>query len=405
MALIFAPGHLEIAEVEFQPAHPDIFCSYLSAAFVRSLADMIDREGKNLEEFRADVNVQASYSSCGIEETIKKFNFNISGQINLPRTVFLDLEDVAKIEIKHLLENAGYEKGMDFDEIHVSRRGTTNQSIHLNGTSRENKFADSCVVYGHYIAPPFGIDGTFASLRLAQLIDREIHNRVNDFRDIRPDGKVHITLRHSERGYEVERVYLSIAHGEEIDKEAIAHHVRKITGVNPSVLVNAGGDFSKYFLAADSGVSKAKDDAIITGGLHGIGTDRVWGKCLYKASSTLISYAFALSRAVCEAIGARYSSVAVYAEYGQRDATLVLQEIDPLHEKQRVEINKALENLLRDRDSIREILEMPVNIETYRLFNQPGKFHDMNMPWKKYNPKLVEAIRSNLGDLVGHSRF
>src|SRR3989339_591537 len=198
MALIFAPGHLEISEVEFQPAHPDIFCSYLAANFVRALADIIEREKSNLHEFRADINVQGSYSSCGAEqEARKKLNFNIAGQINLPQNVFLDLENIAKREIELLLQKAGYRQGVDFNEIHVSKRGITNQSIHLNGTSRENKFADSCVVYGHYIAPAIGIDGTFASLRLAQRIDQEIHNRHNNLGDIKPDGKVHLTLRHS----------------------------------------------------------------------------------------------------------------------------------------------------------------------------------------------------------------
>ena len=129
-----------------------------------------------------------------------------------------------------------------------------------------------------------------------------------------------------------------------------------------------------------------------------MGTDGVWGKCLYKASSVVIPYAFALSRAVCEATGANFASVGVYARYGQEQAELFLQEIDPKYESIRDNINRALRTLPKDRNSIREILNTKVNLVTYGHYNDVRGFHAPNKPWKAYNPQLVEALSKATGN-------
>ena len=139
-------------------------------------------------------------------------------------------------------------------------------------------------------------------------------------------------------------------------------------------------------------MSKVKDAVIITGGLHQLGTDAIWGKCLYKASSTLIPYAFALSMAVCEITGAGYASVEAYAQYGQTEARLQLQDIEPQYERLRKEINNALTRLPRDRDGVRQITGMPLSIQSYRLFNDVGGFHDMTKPWKRRNKQLEREL-------------
>ena len=395
MSLIFLPDHLETGEVEFQ-GHPDVFCSLLSAEFIKSLAEIVVKQNEDINELRTDINIQGFYSR-------QSFNFNVAGQINLPLHASLDV--LAQREAERLLEKIGYsEKLDDYQGIEITKRGITSQSIHLNGTSKENKFADSCVVYGHHIASPYGLNGTFASLIIGQMMDEYIHHAENQIKGLRPDGKVHVTIKHNQYGYEVKRVYLSTAHKDEFDRSKMNSLVsdfiiEKRLG-NPEVYVNAGGSFAKYFLEADSGVSKAKDDVIITGGSHQLGTDRVWGKCLYKASSTLIPYAFALSKAICDVFETKFASVSAYAEYGQQNASFQLQEIDPKHENQRSQINFALTQVPLDREGIRNILQMPVNIETYRLFNQPRNFHNPEMPWKKYNPELVEKIQANIGSKV-----
>src|SRR3989344_638234 len=99
-------------------------------------------------------------------------------------------------------------------------------------------------------------------------------------------------------------------------------------GEKIDISINHGGDFNHYFVNADSGISGKKDSVIVTSGLHQLGTDGIWGKCLYKASSVAIPYAFALSRAVCEATTAKFASVGVYTKYGQKQAGLFLADID-----------------------------------------------------------------------------
>ena len=135
---------------------------------------------------------------------------------------------------------------------------------------------------------------------------------------------------------------------------------------------------------------------MITGGNATIGTDKVWGKCLYKASSTLLPYTFALARSVAVAFDARYVSIQASSRYGQEHALLQLAEIDPLHERYRDDINRALKRLPRDRDAIREILGLPVTLVTYHIFNDVAGFHDKDKPWKIYNRELQTGFEQAL---------
>ncbi|HLL60171.1 MAG TPA: hypothetical protein VK338_00480, partial [Candidatus Nitrosocosmicus sp.] len=170
--------------------------------------------------------------------------------------------------------------------------------------------------------------------------------------------------------------------------------IHNVDGANFNV--NNGGDFNVFFLQADSGVSKAKDDVIITGGIHQLGTDRVWGKCMFKASSTLIPYTFALSKVICDVTGAKYASVSGYSHYGRELAFFQLQDLDSEHENMRGDINKALDRMVRDRDGIRNILGMPVTVETYKAYNDVTNFHSAEKPWKRGNKELEEMFRKNI---------
>ena len=99
---------------------------------------------------------------------------------------------------------------------------------------------------------------------------------------------------------------------------------------------------------------------------------------------------------MCEATGANFASVGVYARYGQEQAELFLQEIDPKYESIRDYINKALRSLPVDREGIRNILNMKVNLITYGKFNDVRGFHEPTKPWKSYNPQLVNALKKAL---------
>jgi hypothetical protein len=391
MSIIISDSHREIAESEFIGRHPDTFSSQLAARLTLALAEQHNQQ--EISAYRADLNIQSLGSLRAGEAWIK---VNIGGQLQIPQRV--DVVQAARAATLDALEQAGYFRDGDFaaERTVIDVSGTTGQAPELNATTQQNRFADSCVVYGHYIAPPHGIQGTFGSLIIAKEIDeavRELHTATSA---LRPDGKVHVVTRHTAEGPIAEEVYLSTAHAHGRRDEAIGLVKERLAALpslaSASISVNAGGDFDTYFLKADSGVSKAKDDVIITGGIHQLGTDRVWGKCLYKASSTLIPYSFALARAVCEATGAAYASVRAASQYGQEGTLLQLQEIDPAYEHLRKLINRSLQRAPRDRDSIREIVGLPVNIESYRLFNDVRGFHGDEKPWKRRNALLEKEL-------------
>ncbi|MBI4153136.1 hypothetical protein HY497_01315 [Candidatus Woesearchaeota archaeon] len=396
MSIVISSGHKETAEVEFRGRHPDIFCSYLAAALVKRLAIESDRVSA-LDRFRADLNVQLLGEKAR-DDGITPIRINVGGQLKIPEVA---LEEIVREEAIDLLQHGGYlDYTGDFarDALRIDVDGITPQSILLNGTTSHNRFADSCVVYGHYIAFPFGEQGTFPSLIIAQRIDQAVdHIRRRELPELRPDGKVHITIERHEDGYHVTDAYISVSHGKDADVNGrVASRIRELfSTLRSSTLdVDKGGKFDMYFVQADAGVSKAKDGVVVTGGIHQIGTDAVWGKCLYKASSIALPYAFALSRVVCEATGARFASVGVYAQYGG-EARIQLQDVDPAFESQRKPINDALSRLPKTRDEIAALVGLETSIQSYQLFNDVGGFHGENKPWKRDNPELRERFKEH----------
>ncbi|HLC51612.1 MAG TPA: hypothetical protein VJI98_00025 [Candidatus Nanoarchaeia archaeon] len=389
MSIIIAKGHRETAEVEFIGKHPDTFSSYVAAKLVENLAT----KSENVEEFRSDINVQSLYDHGKVRVTI-------GGQIVVNRKIKVD--KIATETVISCLKRAGYVDYANPNKV-IVKTIVTKQSNYLNNTSKSNNYADSCVVYGHYLHEPFGVNGTFPSLIIAQQIDKILNDNKKQLSALRYDGKVHVTVIYNERGFKVDDVYISVAHKKNcsnFDDKLKQVLINKIPALKHSKInVNQGGEFSVYFLKADSGVSKAKDDIIITGGIHQLGTDRVWGKCLYKASSILIPYVFAMSKAICECTGADYSSVSAFAKYGQREAEIQLCEIDPKFERLREKINRCLENIPRDSQSIRTILNLPISKGTYKLMNDISGFHDSNKPWKKKNRILIKYLKEGLGSL------
>tara|TARA_Y100000310_G_C20627736_1_gene786904 strand:+ start:387 stop:1604 length:1218 start_codon:yes stop_codon:yes gene_type:complete len=396
MSIIIEPGHLQTAEVEFAGKHPDIFSTYLAASLVERLAIEINGKGR-IDGFRADLNVQSLARPIDLEGTTP-IVVNIGGQLAVPNSI--NLEDLARDTTCELLSNSGLFRDEDYgpDFLDVNLEGITSQSPNLNPTTLSNRFADSCVVYGHYIAPPHGIDGTFPALVIAQEIDQHLNVLLKDtIPDLRPDGKVHVSVRYTEDGhYQVERVNISIAHSLDIDPDFRDQVKSELTKrlyyhklEDAEVIVNDGGLFDVYFLKADSGVSKAKDGIVVTGGIHQLGTDAVWGKCLYKASSTLLPYVFSLSKVVAEASGARYASVGAYCEYGSREAQIQLCDLDPKVGYDRERINSALQHLPKDRDTIRGLTGLQPELRSYLHFNDIPNFHSPIQPWKFHSGTLA----------------
>lgn len=396
MSIIINQGHKQTAEVEFAGKHPDIFSSHLAAEFVKNVAIKAS-ENHVLESLRMDINVQilASVPENGITPII----VHIGGQVTCDPSI--NLSEIAKQSVVILLKKARY---LDFgvysqDKIKIDLEGITVQSPNLNKTTMKNAFADSCVSYGHYIASPYGLSGTFPSLIISQKVDQLIDKYAKEVNgELRSDGKVHVTVTYNKKGFLVEDVYISVAHSKNIKegwreelKQYLIKNIADYGIENAEFNVNSGGDFNVFFLDADAGVSKAKDDVIISGGIHQLGTDRVWGKCMFKASSTLIPYTFALSKVICDVTGAKFASVSGYSHYGQEKAFFVVQDLDPAYESKRSEINNALENIVRDRDGIRTILGMPITTQTYTTYNDITFFHSNEKPWKKNNKEL-EAI-------------
>lgn len=403
MTIIISNNHKETKEVEFPRRHPDIFSTCVAAGLVERLAEETANIG-DIGEFRADLNVQ-SFALDYEEGGITPIKVSVAGQVIIPDS--LDLGGIVRETVIGLLERAGYFRYGDFspDKVEVDFKFTP-QSLALNDTSRENRFADSCVVYGHYIAHPFGVNGTFPSLIIGQRISRVLEDLVGQAPFLRPDGKVYVTTRYTEDGFIVEDVHLSIAHEKNIEvdfrssiREEIVRKVRANGLEKARIRVNPGGKFDVYFLQADSGLSKAKDRVIITGGIHDIGTDGVWGKCLHKASSIGLPYVFALSKAVCDVTGARYSSVSGAVKITEPEIEhLEIWDLDPEYEHERGAIRAALNTLPKDVQGIRDILGMNVNLGSYRAFNDVAGFHSNDKPWKRHNSSLEKMFRQAYSD-------
>lgn len=408
MSIIIRPEYIEHAEREFD-AHPDVAASLIAAEFALQLADRVPRE--KLHALRIDINDQVLADrtrSRSTEETPITVNF--AGQVKLPEGVHVALGEVARGAATAVLEQVGYFRSRDFPQelLQVNVAGITPQSPLLNGTSSMDQFADMCRVEGYYIAG--NPEGVFPSLRLANAVNDAIGELISSNRlpDLRPDGKVHALVEYDGAGYRIREVVVNSAHAgrpvtrfrKELEELLRADLIRYGYDADFPISVNTAGDFHVYFVQADSGVSKTKDDVLLTGGLHQLGTDRVWGKCLYKASSVLLPYAFALARAACEATGARYAAVSAASRYG--DATwevngkpLLLQvsEIDPQFLCDVPALNAAFANLPHTPSGIREVLGMPVTSDTYRAFNDVVGWHHSEKPWKRYNIDLVRALQ------------
>ncbi len=435
MSIILTPGHIEIAESEFIGRHPDTLSTCLAAELIYSIATQIHvqnsgllrdfttgklsnptasqlqdvdatvTESYGLEDLRADVSVQISaLNSKNI--TPIPIRINLVGQITAPQFKQTDLDQIVRETTFDVFNKAGYFLHGDFvpNRVMIDTRGITAQSTNLNEVTQHNKFADYCVAYGHYIKEPFGIDGTFPSLAIAKKIDRALEETVRQgiVPELRPDGKVYVYVERESNGFRVQNVDLSVAHSrnprnefKEIISRIVSNVIKNFNGGQDApITVNGGGKFDVYFVDADYGISGKKDGVIVTGGMHQLGTDGVWGKCPYKASSIAVPYSFALSRTVCEATGANFASARVHVKHGREPADLSLDVIDPKYESIRDDINKALRTLPRDRNGIREILNAKVNLVTYGKFNDVRGFHEPTKPWKSYNPQLVEALTS-----------
>lgn len=425
MSIIITPGHTEITESEFIGRHPDTFSTVLAAATVKEIAGLTDLSHfptwlgslwygeyiNTLEQLRADIHMQV----VALDEIsgITPIRITVGGQVNTPMELAGKeyLDSLVRNEAAKLLENAGYfSEHYSPAHIEVDTRGIGSQSPNLNCTTRNGKFGDNCVVYGHYISEPFGIDGTFSSLVIGKQIDNTIDNLVRSgtVPDLRPDGKVTVTVVYDTGGFLVKDITLSVAHRRNPNPEykvVVKDEVRKVIsryrgGENASINVNQGGDFDVYFLKADYGTSGKKDHVIITGGKHNLGTDGVWGKCLHKSSSIAIPYAFALSRPVCDITKANFASVRVNPRYGGPEERLKtqigLEEIDSRYEHLRGTLDKAFETLQLNPFDIRHILKLGDYFSAYALFNDVRNFHNPNQPWKKVNTAVESQLLAAL---------
>ncbi len=396
MTINISPGFRETGEAEFR-GHPDIVASAIAADIVRTLA--VKTSGLNpylLSGFRSDLSIQLLGGQPA--NGVTPLYANIGGQLVFPEC--LDFEGIAQSVITERLRETGYFIYGEFSPDHVSinKCGRTTQSPHLNGTSKNNRFADRCAVVGHHLAEPYGLQGTFPSLIIARSIDEKLARA--DLPRKRPDGKCHVTVEYADSGFKVILADVSVAHAPEYPPgfcDQIRSSVRSIERCQSAeIFVNQESsdgehlDFIVHFVQADFGMSKAKDGVLITGGSHQLGTDAVWGKCLYKASSVLLPYVFALSRAVCDATGARYASVQGSSRYGSEHAQFTLVELDPKFQEQREKINACLTKVPSDPASIRSALGLNDLLLAYKMFNDPLHFHSPEKPWKQRNGGLVE---------------
>jgi len=201
MSIIITEKHKQTAEVEFA-GHPDVFSSTLAANIVKKLAE----EMNNLEmidKFRADLNIQTLATNYK-ENEITPIVINVGGQLVVSDKI--DILQISQQIALELLEKIGYFKNNDFSpqKVQAVIEGITIQSPVLNKTTNENKFADSCVVYGHYIASPFGINGTYPSLIISQKINNHVNSLIEKIPGLCPDGKVHVSIQYTQDGFMVD---------------------------------------------------------------------------------------------------------------------------------------------------------------------------------------------------------
>ena len=66
-----------------------------------------------------------------------------------------------------------------------------------------------------------------------------------------------------------------------------------------------------------------------------------------------------------------------------------------IYKQFREKINAALERVPVEVETIRNVLDMPVTLKTYRDFNDIDGFHEQNKSWKKHNELLENMFREN----------
>ena len=261
MSIILTPGHIEVAESEFIGRHPDTLSTCLVADLVDSIAaathtknsgfmlnfksgevpQLTDSQSGEyvmaaglpygLEKLRVDLSAQVSALNA-INIPPVPVRVNVAGQVTAPDLKAGELEEIIFEDVTNVFRDAGYFLHGDFnpDFIVVDTKGIKSQSPNLNGTTHQNKFADSCVVYGHYIREPFGIDGTFPSLAIAKSIDQTLKEIVltNSIPSLRPDGKVHVSVVRKPDGFRVRDIYISVAHASDVQpdfRDVIEHRI------------------------------------------------------------------------------------------------------------------------------------------------------------------------------------
>ncbi len=250
MSIVITDGHRQTGEVEFEGRHPDIFSTHVAASLITELAKFTD-DMDDIHNFRADINVQ-SLGRDMLISGITPVEINIGGQLTLPKGIYL--RRIAYDTAINQLKKAGYFKQGDFvaEKVTIHTEAVTRQSPNLHKTTQSNRFADSSVIYGHYIAPSYGLDGTFPSLIIGQKISRLMENLgKTTVPELRSDGKVHVTIRYTKTGFTVEDIFISVAHKKGTNanfKKRVRQDIIEnlfFPGVkNARIQINAGGDFN-----------------------------------------------------------------------------------------------------------------------------------------------------------------
>ncbi|MFC2133803.1 hypothetical protein ACFLTH_04235, partial [Bacteroidota bacterium] len=390
MSISVWDGKKIVVEKEFADKHPDVFASTLAANTVVNLAEQCDNIGF-LDDFRSDLNFQIGAQTD--ENGLYHLNVSVAGQVNIPTEI--DLKDSIEVEVNKLLDKSGY-RDFGFYNGLVDIKKVTSQAEELNETTRKNKFGDSCVPVGYHIASSYVLNGTFPGLAIANDIDASIDKilKNGDIEELRPDGKVHVVTKDIVKknkisGFSLEYVNISIAHDEELPagfREEVRKKIIEYSNGYKDMLsqvemdINAGGSFIHYFVQADSAVNKVKDAVIINGGKMGIGSDAFWGKCLYKASSTMIPFSFLLAKTISDVIHKNVSITGLSMIGQEREAMFFLEEIYPdVNDRVKNNIDRILEEELpTTRNDLMDYLGIPrpVNIESYRLLNDVQGFHN-----------------------------
>lgn len=389
-------GNIRVGEVELR-GHPDVLGSGIVDELVHGLAETA-HNARQLPQYRADICAQVSaLERCADKPDVIPVAVSLRGQIVVPDGV--NVAQIAHEAAVGEFDRVGHFRNGVFhpDAVIVDAR-FARQSPDLNATTSGNAFGDSGTYIGHYYAEPYGIAGTTPPLIIGQQVDRWLGELVDQFPIVR-DGKVETRIHFVDGGYVVDDISIAVAHLRNVDPklyEQIQVIIQERAGAagygEPRIRVNPGGVFDNP-IGGDAGVNGKKDGVLLHGGHEPLGTDGFYGKDFAtKASSTATPWAFALSRAVAEATGSRYSSVTVEAEYSGV-AQPFLSEIDHNLADLGPAVTAGIRSLPTDRDGIQQVLGLkPNEIITYRTRGGTHDFHRPDQPWKRHNPEIFDAI-------------